>query len=192
MRLIALSVAASGMSIFSAATSAQEAAPPDIEYGGSHPPNPEAIAVALEYAAADSGYSSVEERDERRARLVSPGYFYHGLDGHPVSFDGLTERQTANGLEDASVNKTFGVVFHQYENTALVTYKTWNVRMDMGRERALLGSGLMVLTRTADGWKVVSDSVGREPSDEHVPSEIIEMRDAYFAEHEMTESSTAE
>ncbi|MDP4574794.1 hypothetical protein Q9K02_06525 [Qipengyuania sp. G39] len=192
MRLIAVVFATVSMSLVSVATSAQEASPPGIEYGGSHPPDPEAIAVALEYAAADSGYSSVEERDERRSRLVSPAYFYHGLDGHPVSFDGLTERQTANGLEDASVNETFGVVFHQYENTALVTYKTWNVRMDMGRERALLGSGLMVLSRTEDGWKVVSDFLGREPSDDHVPSEILEMRDAYLAEQEETESLSTE
>lgn len=169
---------------------AQEADPSGIQYGGSHPPDPAAIAVAVQYAAADQGYSSVEERDQQRRQLVSPGYFYHGLDGHPISFDGLTERQTNNGLEDASAYEIFGVVFHQYENTALVTYKSWTVRMDQGRERARLGSGMMVLSRTENGWQVVSDILGVEPSDEHVPAEILDARDAYFAGHQAETVST--
>lgn len=166
---------------------AQEAPPADIAFGGTHPPDPAAIAVAMEYAATEQGFDSVAERDEGRAPLVSPGYFYHGLDGHPIDFEGMAARQTANGLEESSVNEYFDVAFYQYEHTALVTYKIWNVRMDMGRERAMLGSGLMVLTQTEDGWQVAADFLGREPSDEHVPENILQMRDAYFTETEAAE-----
>ncbi|WP_338240526.1 hypothetical protein [Aurantiacibacter hainanensis] len=189
MRLAAFVIAAAAPALLALAATpvtAQDAAadlPPGIQFAGTHPPDPEAIAVALAYAEADQGYDSIAERDAARANLVSEGYFYHGLDGHPIDFTGLGERQTSNDMQDASERVTFDVTVHQYENTMLVTYKSWDVRMDRGAMRERLGSALMVLTRTDDGWKVASDFLGLQPIDEHVSPEVLAMREAWLAEH---------
>ena len=161
---------------------AQDGVPPGVSVAGSHDLDPEALKVIMGYAmAAQQHFDTVEERDARRAGFVSPGYFYHGIDGHPIGFDGLTTRQTDNGLEAPVKREIFDVTIHQYENTALMTYKTWSVVKDRGAMQERLGSNMMVLTRTDEGWRVVSDFLGVEPSEKHIPNNIKAMRAEYLA-----------
>ncbi|WP_265563076.1 hypothetical protein [Sphingomicrobium arenosum] len=167
---------------------AQDQVPPGVSVSGSHDLDPEALQVIMSYAmAAQQHFDTVEERDARRAEYVAPGYFYHGIDGHPIGFQGLTTRQTDNGLEAPVKREIFDVTIHQYENTALMTYKTWSVVKDRGAMQERLGSNLMVLTKTSEGWRVVSDFLGVQPSEKHIPEAIRTMRSEYLATEVVSE-----
>lgn len=134
---------------------------PEIRFGGSHPPDSAAIATAIAYGQA-STFDSVDERARRTAPLQAEGYFYHGYDGSPIGAEGARERQNRNGLRIDSEER-YDVAFYQYENTAIATYKTHQTGEDMGEPFDLYGSGLMVLTRTPEGWRVVSNIIGQNP-----------------------------
>ena len=135
---------------------------PEIRFDGSHPPDSAAVMTALAYAQASSDWATVEERDQRRAPFLTEGYFYHGYDGSPIGFEGLTERQNRNNLR-IDTSESYDVAFYQYENTAIATYKTHQTGEDRGEPFDLYGSGLIVLTRTPDGWRVASDVIGQNP-----------------------------
>jgi len=146
--------------VLSATATAQA---PDIRFAGSQPPDSAAVMTALAYAEASSNWSTVEERDQRRAPFIADGYFYHGYDGSPIGFEGLTERQDRNNLR-IDTNESYDVAFYQYENTAIATYKTHQTGKDRGEPFDLYGSGLIVLTRTPEGWRVASDIIGQNPA----------------------------
>jgi hypothetical protein len=51
----------------------------------------------------------------------------------------------------------------QYENTAVLTYKDRSRGWDKGKPFQGYGSNAIVMTRTAQGWRVVADIVGADP-----------------------------
>lgn len=179
------------LSVVSIPALAQEDESPSIKYEGSHPPDPKAVAVAMKYVDIGRGSLSLEERSDRRAGLISPGYFYHGLDGHPISFDEFLAREMENGEKYVRPDEKFDVVFHQFKNTALISYKSWSSRGDGENERAALGSGLIVLSRSEDGWQVVSDFLGAAPSAHYVPARVRRMQQAQEADLRRREARRA-
>ncbi|MDX1661530.1 MAG: nuclear transport factor 2 family protein [Gemmatimonadota bacterium] len=134
----------------------------DVRFAGSQPPDSAAMALAVRYGRVMSGWSSVAERDSLRSGLVADGYFYQGIDGTPIDLEGMTARQTRNELR-IDERSMYDLVFHQYENTALVTYKMWTRGEDKGHPIEGYASGVTVLTRTPDGWRVAADIIGQDP-----------------------------
>lgn len=134
----------------------------DVRFVGSHPPDPEVLELVRRYTPTLLGWTSIAARDSIRRPMVVPGYFYHDMDGSFIGFDGLTERHTRNDLR--IIERTFyDVVLHQYENSAILTYKSWDRGSDKGHPFEGYGSAAMVMTRTPEGWRVVADIVGQEP-----------------------------
>ena len=148
------------LALLPAAASAQD---PDVRFAGSHPPEHAVLELMQRYAAATMDWDSVGDRDSLRAPLVAPGYFYHGQDGHPIGFDGLTARQTRNELRIDDF-RIYDVVLHQYAHTAIATYKIYNRGEDRGAPFERYDSGAVVMTQTDDGWRVVADLIGQEPA----------------------------
>jgi hypothetical protein len=134
----------------------------EIAFGGSHPANPEVLTLVRSYTPHLMGWTSAADRDEKRRPMVVPGYFYHGIDGSFIVLDGLTARHTKNDLRILD-RKFFDVVLHQYENTAILTYKDWSRGTDKGRPFEGYGSAVLVMTRTPEGWRVAADIVGQDP-----------------------------
>jgi hypothetical protein len=132
-----------------------------MKFAGSHPPAPEVLSLIQQYQAASTNFPSIAARDEKRRPLMSPGYFYLGLDGVPIGFDGLGARHTRNDLKFEG-QAFYDIVLHQYENTAIVTYKTHNKGMDKGKPFSQHSASALVMGRTAEGWRVVADVLGRE------------------------------
>ena len=148
------------LTVVLSATAAAQA--PDIRFAGSEPPDSAAVMTALAYAQA-AMFDSVDERAGRLAPMQAEGYFYHGYDGSPIGADGLRERQNRNNLR-IDTSESYDVAFYQYENTAIATYKTHQTGEDRGEPFDLYGSGLIVLTRTPEGWRVASDIIGQNPA----------------------------
>lgn len=134
----------------------------DISHAGSHPADPQVVELVKTYTPHLIGWSTVADRDEKRRPMVVPGYFYHDMDGNYIEFDGLTKRHARNDLRIIE-RKFFDVVLHQYENTAILTYKAWTRGTDKGKPFEGYGSAALVMSRTPDGWRVVADIVGQEP-----------------------------
>lgn len=135
----------------------------DISHAGSHPPDPQVLALVKSYTPHLIGWTTIADRDEKRRPLVVPGYFYHDMDGSYIEFDGLTKRHAKNDLRIVE-REFFDVVLHQYENTAILTYKAWTRGTDKGNPFEGYGSAALVMTRTTDGWRAVADIVGQEPA----------------------------
>ena len=129
---------------------------------GTHPPDSAVIKLFENYFTATFDWKTVPERDSKRKSMVSADYFYHGMDGTPIDFAGLTARQTKNKLKLEKVVK-FDVILHQYENTAIITYKNWLRGTDRGNTIEGYGSAAMVFSRENGVWKVIADILGREP-----------------------------
>ncbi len=51
----------------------------------------------------------------------------------------------------------------QYKSTAIVTYKTYGKGTDKGKIWEGYSSGICVMSKEKDGWKVVSDIIGYDP-----------------------------
>ena len=135
----------------------------EIEFAGSHPPDSAVVELVLRYAPTLMGWTTPAHRDSLRRPMVAPGYFYHDMDGTPVGFDALTERHTRNDLR-IHERWFYDAVLHQYENTAVLTYKGWSRGSDKGHPFEGYGSAAMVMTRTPEGWRVVADVMGQEPA----------------------------
>lgn len=138
-----------------------------IEFRGTHPPDPGVLQLIMQYSAAGEDTmqeSGVDARDEARKDLSSKGYFYHGMDGSPIGFEGLNERQNKNGLR-IHKTATYDAVLYQYENVAIGTYKTLQSGEDRGEAfEDLRNSAILVMAREGDEWVVVSDIIGAQPA----------------------------
>jgi len=143
--------------IFSFPTHAQE-----IKYAGTHPPNSEVLALMERDAEIFEKYKNVSVRDSLRKEIISKAYFYHGIDGKPIDIDGLTKRQTKNEfqlLEDKVVDE----VLYQYENSAILVYKSYLKLKDKGEIHERFRSNLMVFSKEDGKWKIIADIVGQDP-----------------------------
>jgi hypothetical protein len=108
-------------------------------------------------------FRDVAVRDAKRKALVSPAYFYHGMDGAPISLTGLTKRQTKNEFK-VMADSVYDEVLYQYENTAILIFKEWQHLTDKGVEKESLNSVLIVMGKENGKWVVIADIIGMKPS----------------------------
>jgi hypothetical protein len=131
-------------------------------YKGTHPPDSAVLLLLKAYGEAFDGNQTVAERDAKRKSLVSPAYFYHGMDGAPIGLDGLTKRQTKNEFK-VLADSVYDEVLYQYENMAVLIFKEWQHIRDKGVEKKSVNSVLILLTRENGHWKVAADIIGQKP-----------------------------
>ena len=144
--------------LFSSFTFAQQ-----IKYGGTHSPNPEVLKLMERDAEIFDKYREVSVRDSLRKEIISPEYFYHGIDGKSIDIEGLTKRQTKNQfqlLEEEVLSETL----YQYENSAILVYTVKLKIKDKGKIHDRYRSNLMVFSKENGEWKIISDIVGQDPS----------------------------
>ena len=108
-------------------------------------------------------FRDVAVRDAKRKELVSPAYFYHGVDGAPISLAGLTKRQTKNNFK-VLADSVYDEVLYQYENTAILIFKEWQHLTDKGVEKESINSVLIVMGKENGRWVVIADIIGMKPS----------------------------
>jgi hypothetical protein len=130
---------------------------------GTHPPDPAVLLLLKAYGESFDNNQTVAERDEKRKTLVSPDYFYHGLDGAPISLTGLTKRQTKNEFK-VFADSVYDEVLYQYENTAVLIFKEWQHLADKGVEKETLNSVLILMGKENGKWVVLADIIGMKPS----------------------------
>ncbi|MCE2995078.1 MAG: hypothetical protein ACK5RG_08370 [Cyclobacteriaceae bacterium] len=107
-------------------------------------------------------FRDVAVRDAKRKELVSPAYFYHGMDGAPISLAGLTKRQTKNNFK-VLADSVYDEVLYQYENTAILIFKEWQHLTDKGVEKESINSVLIVMGKENGRWVVIADIIGMKP-----------------------------
>jgi len=130
---------------------------------GALPPNPLVLQLLKRYGEAFE-LRDVSERDAKRKELVSPGFFYHGVDGAPIGLEGLTKRQTKNDFR-VFADSTYDEVLYQYENTAVFIFKEWQHLKDKGVEKEVTNSVLILMGRENNKWVVLADIIGMKPKD---------------------------
>lgn len=108
-------------------------------------------------------FRDVAVRDAKRKELVSPAYFYHGMDGAPISLSGLTKRQNNNKFK-VLADSVYDEVLYQYENTAILIFKEWQHLTDKGVEKESLNSVLIVMGKENGKWVVIADIIGMKPN----------------------------
>ena len=134
----------------------------DIRVGGSRPADPDVMALVRRYTPHLMAWTSIEDRDAKRRPMVTDSYFYHDLNGSDIGFDGLTARHKKNDLRLTDC-RFFDAVLYQEENSAILTYKSWQRGSDKGHPFEGTGSAAVVMTRTAKGWRVTADIMGQDP-----------------------------
>ena len=66
----------------------------EMKFEGTHPQNPDVLKLLEREGIIMDSVTNVKERDSLRKELLSTAWFYHGIDGLPISLEGLTKRQT--------------------------------------------------------------------------------------------------
>jgi hypothetical protein len=136
----------------------------DIMFTGTHPPDSGVIHLLHYYSKSFDDNATVAERDAKRKALVSPAYFYHGIDGAPIGLEGLTKRQTKNQFK-LMKDSVYDNVLYQYENTAIYIFKEWQHLTDKGVEKEVTNSVLIVMGKENGEWKILSDIIGQKPKE---------------------------
>ena len=143
--------------VFASAANAQE-----IKYEGTKAPEKAVLELVAKYqAATTTSWKTIAERDTKRKQFVSNGYFYHGTDGKPIDFAGLTARQTKNNLSIEST--AYDLILYQYEAVAILAYHSHDKGMDKGEPFDGYGSNLIVMGKEKGVWKVIADIIGADP-----------------------------
>ena len=133
-----------------------------MKYAGTHPPNPDVLKLMERDAEIFDKYREVTIRDSLRKEIISPSYFYHGIDGKPIDINGLTKRQIKNQfqlIEEEVLSETL----YQYENSAILVYTVKLKIKDKGKIHNRYRSNLMVFSKENGEWKIISDIVGQDP-----------------------------
>lgn len=144
--------------LFSSVNFAQQ-----IKYSGTHPPNPHVLKLMERDTEIFDKYREVSIRDSLRKEIISPEYFYHGIDGKPIDIDGLTKRQTKNQFQLLE-EEVLGETLYQYENSAILVYTVKLKIKDKGKIHDRLRSNLMIFSKEKGEWKIISDIVGQDPA----------------------------
>lgn len=135
----------------------------DMKFDGSMPPQKEVLELMEQYVKAGTEWKTIQERDEKRQALVAKGYFYHGQDGIPIGFDGMNKRQIKNELK-IDHTEYYDLILYQFENTAMVTYKSFGSGMDKGKPFESYESGILTMGKEGGTWKVLADIIGKQPN----------------------------
>lgn len=133
----------------------------ELKFEGTGKPDSAVLKLLTQYAEIFD-FRDVAVRDAKRKELVSPGYFYHGMDGAPIGLDGLTKRQTKNDFK-VFADSVYDEVLYQYENTAVLMFKEWQHLTDKGVEKENINSVLILLGKENGTWKVLADIIGQKP-----------------------------
>lgn len=133
-----------------------------IKFEGTHPPDSIVLKLLDEYGNIFEKYRNVTERDAKRKSMLSPAYFYHGVDGSPISLKGLTNRQTKNEFK-LIADSVYDETLYQYERTAIFVFKEWQHFIDKGVEKTGTNSVLIVMGKENGEWKILSDIIGAKP-----------------------------
>ena len=131
------------------------------KHEGTLPPDSAVVQLLAKYSEAFN-IRDVAERDAKRKEIVSSGYFYHGVDGAPISLAGLTKRQTKNNFK-VMADSVYDEVLYQYENTAVLIFKEWQHLTDKGVEKESLNSVLIIMGKENGRWVVIADIIGMKP-----------------------------
>ena len=131
-------------------------------FAGTHPPDSAVLALLRTESEIMEKHRVVAVRDSLRKEILSPGWFYHGVDGMPIDLKGLTARQTRNGFKliDAEVMRE---ILYQYENTAILVLHERMTVEDKGERKEVYGSLIMVLGKENGRWKIQAEAIGSEP-----------------------------
>lgn len=143
--------------LFSFSTYAQQ-----MKFEGTHPPHPQVLKLLERESAIMDSVTNVKERDSLRSEFLSKGWFYHGIDGLPISLDGLTKRQTKNQFKQLEA-KIISETLYQYETTAILVSVFWQKVMDKGELKENYRSNLMVMGLENGEWKMQADIIGMNP-----------------------------
>lgn len=133
----------------------------DIKNEGTLPSDSAVLQLIRQYSEVFN-IRDVAERDAKRKDIASPGYFYHGIDGAPISLSGLTKRQTNNNFK-VFADSVYDEVLYQYENAAILIFKEWQHLTDKGVEKETLNSVLIVMGKENGKWVVLADIIGMKP-----------------------------
>jgi hypothetical protein len=135
----------------------------EMKYAGTRPPEKAVLKLVKDYQTATStNWKTIAERDAKRRKFVSDGYFYHGTDGKPIDFAGLTARQTKNDLTIES--SPYDLILYQYETVAILAYHSHDKGMDKGEPFEGYGSNLIVMSKEKGVWKIIADILGADVS----------------------------
>lgn len=140
-----------------------------IKHEGTLPADSAVLALMKHYSEVFN-IRNVAERDAKRNGIVSPAYFYHGIDGAPISLSGLTKRQTNNSFK-VFADSVYNEVLYQYENTAILIFKEWQHLTDKGVEKETLNSVLIVMGKENGHWVVLADIIGMKPQAQASPTQ---------------------
>jgi hypothetical protein len=132
-----------------------------LKFQGTHPADTAVLSLMKKYSEVFE-IANIKQRDAKRKTLVSEAYFYHGIDGNPISLEGLTTRQTKNGFE-VLADSVFDETLYQYENSAILIFKEWKKGNDKGKSFESTRSVLIVMSRENGKWKILSDIIGQDP-----------------------------
>ncbi len=135
----------------------------EMKFAGTHPPNPEVLKLLDREGEIMDNEKNVSKRDSLRKQIVSPAYFYHGIDGLPIELDGLTKRQTKNEFQFLE-GKVLRQTLYQYENTAILIVIEWLKVKDKGEIHENTNSYLLVMGIEKGEWKIQADIIGRKPN----------------------------
>lgn len=133
----------------------------EMKFEGTHPPHPEVLKLLEREGAIMDSITHVVERDRLRKALLSKGWFYHGIDGLPISVDGLTKRQNNNQFKQLDF-RVISETLYQYETTAILVSIFWQKNMDKG-ELENYRSNLIVMGLENGEWKMQADIIGMNP-----------------------------
>lgn len=134
----------------------------EMKFAGTHTPNKDVLRLLEKESEIFDKVRDVNKRDSLRHQITSEGFFYHGIDGKPISLDGLTKRQTNNEfqfLESEVISETL----YQYENTAILVFIEWQKVKDKGEIHENFNSVLIVMGIENGEWKIQADILGRRP-----------------------------
>lgn len=140
----------------------QNATAQEMKFAGTHPPNPAVIKLLEREGEIMDKERNVSIRDSLRRQILSPAYFYHGIDGLPIELDGLTKRQTKNQFQFLE-GKILSETLFQYETTAILIATQWQKVKDKGEIHEKYGSYLLVMGLENGEWKIQADIVGQNP-----------------------------
>lgn len=134
----------------------------EMKFAGTHPPNKEVIRLLERESEIFDKVRDVKKRDSLRQQITSKGFFYHGMDGKPISLDGLTKRQTKNEFQFLE-SKLLSETLYQYETTAILVIMEWQKVRDKGEIHENYNSILIVMGLENGEWKIQADIVGKNP-----------------------------
>ncbi|MEZ4901899.1 MAG: hypothetical protein R2822_09145 [Spirosomataceae bacterium] len=134
----------------------------EMKFEGTHPPHPEVLKLLEREGDIMDKITDIKERDSLRRELLSPSWFYHGVDGLPINLEGLTKRQTKNQFQLLEA-KVLSETLYQYETTAILVSVYWQKLKDKGVLKEVTHSNLMVMGLEKGVWKMQADIIGQSP-----------------------------